>query len=588
MSSKFIKSLVNEMEFERNVETIKVLLDDYEDQGAGFIWEIGVNQDIVNPSSKFSLGLLQDASAVAGTNFANWFRNGPETTKLKKYLKQGASFRNLEVPIIIDQTEHWWRLNARAVKSAGSLISMRGVATDITEEKLAKNQVSYLSTYDKITGFANREIFINALDRILKKKNESTIAIAIFSVENVDEICGVLVSKGVDEIVKILSNRLEACQISEYKIARFSDSKFICLVNNKEHVNNIEKLVESAIDNVGADIRLGNRIAQPHINSGIAIYPIDGHTSSDLINNANLALADSVSRGRGYSTFFDPSMEAAAIFRRFVESGLVDAVEQGQMYLVYQPIIDTISGRVVGMEALIRWNHLEIGNIPPFQFIEIAENTGKIIEIGNWIIKTAVDKVAKLDKNVIMSVNISPMQLKNPTFIKDVEEILFEAKISPNQIEFEVTEGIFIDDNKEIISILNGLIDRGFRVALDDFGTGYSSLSYIQKFSFTKIKIDQSFTKNIAVDPVCRAIVGAIISVADAVGVITTAEGVEDHDQFLELSRLGCTQMQGYLFGEPTERIERLSTPDTIDAPAPSLQPSVPRQSSSSSAINES
>ena len=303
---------------------------------------------------------------------------------------------------------------------------------------------------------------------------------------------------------------------------------------------------------------------------GIAVYPQDGHDLASLAQHADVAMYRAKEDGRNAYRFFAPAMQLQSQRTLLLEGALRRALERDQLRLHYQPQLSLRTGRVIGVEALLRWNHPELGQVSPAEFIPVAEKSGLILPIGEWVLRTAVGQMVSWIHSglepIIMAVNISAVQFRQPNLPELVSHILAEAALAPEYLELELTEGVATDDPKGAIAIMGELRTRGVRMSIDDFGTGYSSLSYLKRFPVYKLKIDQSFVRDIVLDPEDKAIVDAIIGMASSLGLQTIAEGVETLEQLDALRAKGCDEVQGYFFSRPLlaldcERFLRLQLP---------------------------
>jgi predicted signal transduction protein with EAL and GGDEF domain len=284
---------------------------------------------------------------------------------------------------------------------------------------------------------------------------------------------------------------------------------------------------------------------------GIALAPDDGQDPEQLLRNADLALYRAKSDGRGLYRFFEPGMDARMQARRRLEIDLRKAIANGEFELFYQPLVSMQTERITGFEALIRWNHPERGLIPPLDFITVAEETGLIVPIGEWVLRQACAEAVAWPREMKIAVNLSPVQFKNKNLLTSVISALAASGLSPTRLELEITESVLLQDADATLAVLHELRGLGVRISMDDFGTGYSSLSYLRKFPFDKIKIDQSFIFDMSDDGDSLAIVRAVIAMGSSLGITTTAEGVETPEQFKQLKLEGCTEVQGYLFSPP-------------------------------------
>jgi predicted signal transduction protein with EAL and GGDEF domain len=305
----------------------------------------------------------------------------------------------------------------------------------------------------------------------------------------------------------------------------------------------------------------GNEVV-PSTSIGIAIAPQDGEESGTLLRSADLALYRAKEAGRGTYAFFEESLNERAQQRRQLESDLRLALERGEFELFYQPLFDLEQNRICSFEALLRWRHPERGLVSPGEFVSIAEDTGLIVPIGAWVVREASACAARWPDNIRVAVNVSAVQFHRGALHETIMRALAESGLEPNRLEVEITESIFLEGGETTLRLLHSLRALGVRIALDDFGTGYSSLSYLQSFPFDKLKIDRSFIQNLLTRDGASAIVHAITELASALGIETTAEGVEETAQLMELRAHGCSSVQGYLFAEPMAEadVDRLFT----------------------------
>ena len=299
---------------------------------------------------------------------------------------------------------------------------------------------------------------------------------------------------------------------------------------------------------------------------GIAIAPSDGDEPDLLMKNADLALYRAKADGGGVYRFFEVEMDARMQARRALELDLRKAVVKGEFELYYQPIIDVKTGQITSCEALIRWHHPERGMIPPLEFIPVAEETGLIVPIGEWVLRQACAEAARWPKQVTIAVNLSPAQFKSRNLVPTVINALATSGLPADRLELEITELVLLQDNEGAFAILHQLRDLGIKIAMDDFGTGYSSLGYLRSFPFDKIKIDQSFIRDLPAKEDSVAIVRAVVGLSSSLGITTTAEGVETKEQLASLTSEGCNEFQGFFFRRPERR--RMSSEYSRASPA--------------------
>ncbi len=417
-----------------------------------------------------------------------------------------------------------------------------------------ENRITHLALHDVLTGLPNRTYFRESLDRAILQVGRTGGAIAVLCLD-LDRFKGVNDTLGHpvgDALLKAIGAMLTE-SAPDGLVSRLGGDEYAIILSGQFDADRPRALAQSILDMMRqAVVADGHQIATA-VSIGIAIGPADGKDADELLKNADLALYLAKEDGRGVFRFFEPALDAAARWRRQVELDLREAIQAGQFVLNYQPVFDLKADRIGGFEALVRWHHPERGVVPPVEFIPIAEDTGLIIAIGEWVMQEACRQAMHWPEHVRVAVNVSPLQFRNTGFQSIVLQALAHSGLAPGRLEIEITESVFLDGEGPVIALLHKLRAMGIRVALDDFGTGYSSLSYLRSFPFDKIKIDRSFITSIASDPSAAAIVRAIVDLATALDMETTAEGVEDTGQLDLLRGEGCGNIQGYLFSRPVE-----------------------------------
>jgi diguanylate cyclase (GGDEF)-like protein len=423
---------------------------------------------------------------------------------------------------------------------------------DVTELKRAEEGVSHAAHHDALTDLANRMHFGEQLDQALKRVGRGEhFALLYLDLDNFKFINDTLGHSSGDELLKAVAGRLQGCIRDLDTLARLGGDEFAIIQAAVERPSDVAYLagrIQEALKEP-YDIAGHRFIAEASI--GIAMSPDNGVEAEQLLKNADLAMYQAKGNGRGTSCFFEPEMDARVKARNTLEFELREAIKCGQFELHYQPVVNLRDGTITSCEALLRWDHPERGLILPEKFIPIAEETGLINQLGEWVLRTACAEAMTWPDNIKIAVNVSPVQFKNQALALTVTDALAESGLPARRLELEITETAIIHDERATLVKIAQLREMGVQIALDDFGTGYSSLSYLQRIPFDKIKIDQSFIKNVVDNDLSLAIVQAVITVAKACNVITVAEGVETRQQKEMLSRLGCSEMQGYLFSCP-------------------------------------
>jgi diguanylate cyclase (GGDEF)-like protein/PAS domain S-box-containing protein len=423
------------------------------------------------------------------------------------------------------------------------------VVDDVTELRRTDEKIAHLAHYDALTDLPNRVLFREQIERELARTGRGEQFALLYI--DVDEFKGINDSLGHhvgDELLKAVAARIKGCIRDSDLIARLGGDEFAV----------IQTGVRSTADVVEFVTRIHEAIRQPYeclghqlstdASIGIALAPQDGTDLDQLIKNADLAMYGAKADGRRTHRFFEPAMDASAKARLAMEQDLRQALVDGGFEIHYQPLVDLAHNGVTGCEALLRWRHPERGMVSPAEFIPVAEDTGLIVELGEWVLKTACAEAANWPDHVRLAVNVSPVQLKCQTLALKITSALAASGLPASRLELEITEAVLIRDDEAALAILHQLRAIGVRIALDDFGTGYSSLSYLKRFPFDKIKIDRCFVSDVAEVDGSSAIVQAVVNIAASRNMTTTAEGVETEQQREILRTLGCTEMQGYLF----------------------------------------
>jgi diguanylate cyclase (GGDEF)-like protein len=424
-----------------------------------------------------------------------------------------------------------------------------------------EQRISQLAFNDVLTGLPNRSMFQQQLEHLLRVSdgNGSLFALHCLDLDQFKAINDTLGHPAGDALLVEAGRRVRSAARGQF-VARLGGDEFVVLQTVGEDRDAIDRLARDILNGMAQPFRIeGNEIV-PSTSIGIAIAPQDGRDGGNLLRNADLALYRAKEAGRGTYAFFEESLNQRAQQRRQLESDLRLAVERDEFELRYQPLFDLKENRICSFEALLRWNHPTDGMIQPSDFVPIAEDTGLILPIGAWAVRTACAEASRWPDNVRIAVNVSAVQFNRGGLHETILLALADSGLPPARLELEITESIFLEGGEATLRLLHSMRALGVRIALDDFGTGYSSLSYLQSFPFDKLKIDRSFIQNLLTRQGASAIVRAITELAHALGIETTAEGVEETAQLMELRAHGCSSVQGYLFAEPmtAEDVRRL------------------------------
>ena len=424
-----------------------------------------------------------------------------------------------------------------------------------------EQRITQLAFNDVLTGLPNRTMFHQQLEQLFRAAdgNGSMFALHCLDLDQFKVINDTLGHPAGDELLVETAQRLRHAAPGHF-VGRVGGDEFVVLQGVGQDRDAIDRLARDLLKAITQPLTIeGNQIV-PSTSIGIAIAPTDGREGGTLLRNADLALYRAKDAGRGTYAFFEESLNQRAQERRQLESDLRLALDRGEFELFYQPLFDLEQNRICSFEALIRWNHPKRGLVSPADFVPIAEDTGLIVPIGAWVIREACAQAVRWPDEVRVAVNVSPVQFHRGALNETIVRALAASGLAPHRLEVEITESIFLEGSETTLRLLHGLRALGVRIALDDFGTGYSSLSYLHSFPFDKLKIDRSFINNLLTREGASAIVRAITELAHALNIETTAEGVEETAQLMELRAHGCSSVQGFLFSEPMTltEVERL------------------------------
>jgi diguanylate cyclase (GGDEF)-like protein len=445
--------------------------------------------------------------------------------------------------------------------------------SDITERRRAEQEIVRVAHHDALTGLANRLLLHAHVDHAFggARRYGENFAILCLDLDRFKIANDTFGHQAGDVLLRNVADRLRLCARDVDTVARVGGDEFVVLQAKVTKANDAAALAERILLAVGAPYDLnGNRVVMS-ASIGIALAPSDGASADEILSHADLALYQAKANGRNAFCFFDSEMEQTALRRGRLESELRDALTRNEFELWYQPWFNITSGRIVGCEALLRWRHPQRGLLGPVEFLSVAEETGLIGRLGDWVLRRGCQDAAGWPQDVKLAINLSAAQFIGGKLYGSVIDALVESGLAAKRLELEITETLIIDDFEGTREALSQLRSRGISVALDDFGTGYSSLTHLRQLLFDRIKIDKSFVAEVTTRTECAAIVSAVIGLANSLGVCITAEGVETEDQWTILRAAGCTEVQGYLFSRPISGamiLERLSARNTNVAAA--------------------
>lgn len=427
-----------------------------------------------------------------------------------------------------------------------------GISEDVTEKLRTEERSRHLALHDVLTDLPNRLKFQDILDAELARQDgEDDFVLLLLDLDRFKAVNDSFGHHAGDDLLRQAARRMRAYAGPNDIIARLGGDEFGVIHRGEISETSAARLAQNLIGALSEPFHVDGDIVSIGCSAGLALRSKHGQSADALMKRADLALYAAKATGKGDYAWFEFSMEESADRQRILRDELSLALEKDQLFLNYQPIVCTRSGRIVCFEALLRWNHPERGLVSPAEFIPVAESSGLIDPIGRWVIQKACTEAAKWPNDIRVAVNLSPRQFSGFGLVADVIHALDVSYLPPQRLELEITESIFLNDSADNLRILGQLKQLGIRIALDDFGTGYSSLAYLRRFPFDKLKIDRSFITDMTTTPENLAIVRAVIGLGKSFGAVVTAEGVETEAELACLARKGCDQAQGFLLGRP-------------------------------------
>jgi len=532
-------------------ESASLLLQEYEQRGVGWLWQVDADNRVSYISSRMSALLGMPAGQLLGHSLPSLLGGHAE---LGRVLLDKKPFNALEMELKTPRGTRWISIAGDPiVDTAGRFEGFRGVGSDITEIRQTQERLTHLANVDVLSGLPNRGRVRQLLGEALRAATTGNVPCAIMFLDldgfkPVNDTFGH--PKG-DAVLRAVAKRLVDEVGAEGHVGRMGGDEFAIVVSDAQSRGKVESLADRIIVAIKEPYVIDQTEIRIGVSIGCSFGPIDGATVDDLILKADLALYQAKDAGRGCARYFSSELQSEQDDRVRLEADLRSAIASKQFHLVYQPLINAKTQKLVGFEALIRWNHPKRGFVPPNVFIPVAEETGLMPAIGEWVIDEACRAAASWPEPISVALNISPKQIVLAALPNIVSECLSRYRLAGNRIELEVTEGVFLGDNGSTLDVLKRLRALGVGIALDDFGTGYSSIGYLNKAVFHKLKIDGSFVREAGSRPENVAIIQSIVQLAKSFRMSVTAEGVETAEDFERMRDLGCDTIQGYLFGKP-------------------------------------
>ncbi|MEK8033269.1 EAL domain-containing protein [Ideonella sp. DXS29W] len=544
--------LIAQRDATRQQELVSMLLHDFEEHAAEGLWETDAQGRLRYASARTSELFACEPKALHGQVLLQLLgdRSPSHRQALSNAFDRGRPFRNLTIELTGSDGAGWWMLSAKPVAPVNvGDGGWRGVIVDVTDEVSAQDRMRHMAHFDALTGLANRVTLHAHLAQVLSQGERAALmAIDVDHFKSVNDTHGHSVG---DALLKAVALRLRTCVRPQDLVARLGGDEFAVLIQTDTTRNGIHALSQRLSEAFAPPCDLGALTLQASVSMGVALTPDHGQAIDELMGNADLALYQAKASGRAQAALYDAQLGETSRRQSAISEALRTAEAEGQLHLHVQPKLAVASGRVVGVEALLRWQHPVLGSVSPAEFVPIAERTGSIGHIGAWVLREACRLAGTQLQGLTIAVNVSPAQLRSAAFEDDVRQALLASGLPPERLELEITESLFIDDAASAVQRLTALRRLGVRIALDDFGAGYSSLGYLRQFSFDVLKIDRQFIGELMTRDDARAIVGTIVQLARRLGMRTVAEGVETEDQLRLLVSLGCDELQGYLLARP-------------------------------------
>jgi diguanylate cyclase (GGDEF)-like protein len=553
-------------------ETVSLLLREFEDSGADWLWQTDTSRCATHVSPRFAFALGEDPKAIEGQPLlkliaGDSWEDGkyPDALhELADRLKRRESFSNLIVPVTIKGETRWWELSASPRNGDDkAFLGFRGVGSDVTEQRNSADKISHLARFDTLTGLPNRLQLTESLGNALQDADKwrrrcGFMMIDLDRFKAVNDTLGHPVG---DRLLAQVAKRLQMIMSDNELCCRLGGDEFAVVIKDATDMQYVNSVARKIIETISRPYEVDQNTLFIGASVGSALGPADGRTVELLMRSADLALYRSKEMGGNSHNSYQHKLHASAEEKRLMEFELRNALEKQQFHVEYQPVVNaTDDHTLVGFEALLRWKNPKFGNVSPAKFIPVAEDARLIVPIGQWVLRQACKDAMSWPETTKIAVNISVDQLTSTSFVETVISALHDSGLPAWRLELEVTESIFLRDGGLAIQVLDRIRGLGIKLSLDDFGTGYSSLGYLSSVRFDTIKVDRSFVRGAAQDkPESLAIIRAVVAMAESLNIATTAEGVETDQELAMIQQLGCKKIQGYYFGRP------MSFSDSLD-----------------------
>ena len=544
-------------------QTVSLLLREYESSDADWLWQTNTQLAFQNVSARFARAIGRSMDELEGKSLLDLLKDVPRADQSTRRnlaaaeatMARREAFTELVVNFPVGDGIKCIELSARPTfNKHGRFVGYHGVGADVTGARQAADRIAHMAGHDALTGLPNRLQLLDNLGAALEaaRSRGGECAILLVDLDRFKTVNDSLGHVAGDHLLKEVSRCFETVISDEMTAGRLGGDEFAIVVPLVESRGEVEQLCLALIGALQGPFLYRDQRLLVGASIGVAIGPGDGDSVEEMIRNADLALYRAKDGSGNVIRFYEPALHARAEERRRIELALHNAMDAGEFSLAYQPLVDAKTSQILSFEALLRWHNPELGQIPPTKFIPIAEETGMLGRIGEWVLRCACKEAASWPENISIAVNVSPRQLRDPGFIVTLVSALTQAGLAPERLELEVTETVFLELTNATQKILHQIQSLGVKLAMDDFGTGYSSLGYLRRAEFDTLKIDRSFVSSISAgDPESTAIIRAVVALAGSLGMKTVAEGVSTEEQLQLVRSLGCDKIQGYIFSRP-------------------------------------
>lgn len=504
----------------------------------------------------------EDYLAAVAERPGNWYVDPDRSREFHRLLERDGRVHDFVSEVYRHRTRErfWITENAWYLRDeTGRPIAIEGTIQDATERVEAVAAIERQANTDALTGTASRFRFMQILHEQTVRRGMDCALLTI-DLDRFKDVNDMLGHGAGDAVLKEVAQRLMSIGGSHAVVGRLGGDEFALLLTGRHCHMHADMTAAAIVGALREPISIGDCRVMVGASIGIAVHPAQAATAEELLTHADLALYHVKAEGRNGFRFFDQDMRARIARRRALERELSDAVMGDELELHYQPVFDAASGATAGFEALLRWNHPRRGLLLPGEFLAVAEESGLMVRLGNWVVRRACSDAARLPDPLFVAVNVSPLQVRAPDFVDEVRRILEDTGLSASRLMLEITETAILSREASVTHVIDGLLALGIGLALDDFGTGYSSLSHLQRFAFSALKIDRSFVAGIEGNPANRAVIRAVLTLARELGIDVVAEGIETGSQAALLRSEGCRFLQGHHFGTPAPLADTLAT----------------------------